>query len=205
MGTPETSIWAAIPVKPFDIGKSRLGLVGDARTLTNRAFLDHVLGVAGAVLPTDHIVIVSHDEAALAVAHGAGAHGLREPEGGGLNEALTAAAAFAAGHGATAVLSLFADLPELAPEDLRAMIAAFAGDNLVIAPDDKDSGSNALLMRPNALPYRHGPDSLSRHLDAARMAHVAVSVIRRPGLMRDVDTPAQYSAVASGSRPDCPS
>ncbi|MDB5706600.1 MAG: cofC [Sphingomonas bacterium] len=193
------AIWAVIPVKPFDEGKSRLGLIGDARATTNRAFLDHVLGTALAVLPAGNVVVVSRDETALAVARRAGARGLYEPDEGDLNDALAIGAKFAGERGAAGVLSLFVDLPDLAPQDIRSMISEFTGDNLVIAPDEKGSGSNALLMVPNALPYRHGQDSLWRHLDAARETKTPFAIVRRPGLMRDVDTPAQYASIAERS------
>lgn len=192
---PAAAIWAVIPVKPFGEGKSRLGLPDGERAEANRAFLEHVLMTAAAVLPPSRIVIVSRDEAALAMGRRMGARGLCERDEGDLNDALATGAGFAGSRGADGVLSLFADLPSLCAQDLYAMLAAFTGGNVVIAPDEIGSGTNALLMPPNRLPYRHGPDSLWRHLDAAREARLPFSIVRRDGLMRDVDTPAQFAAL----------
>ena len=191
------AIWAVIPVNAFVIGKSRLGLEGEARVAANRGFLDHVLTVVASVLDVGNIVVISRDEDALAMARREGARTVLEGAESDLNDALTAGARFAGERGALGVLSIFTDLPDLAAADLNAMIAAFTGDNLVIAPDEQGSGSNALLMVPNALPYRHGPNSLWRHLEAAREAHAPFAIVRRPGLMRDIDTPAQYAEIAS--------
>jgi 2-phospho-L-lactate guanylyltransferase len=188
---PATPIWAVIPVKPFALGKSRLALGEGERAAINRGFLTHVLGVAAAVLPASHIVIVSHDEDALAMARAAGARALREDGVGGLNDALAQGARFADERGAQGVLSLFTDLPDLTPDDLHAMLGAFSGGNLVLAPDEQGSGTNAMLMPPNRVPYRHGADSLWRHLEAARDAQVDFALVRRTGLMRDVDTADQ--------------
>lgn len=193
--TSADGIWVVIPVKPFAQGKSRLSLPLDDRFAINRAFFDHVLAVSRDVVPGRNILVISRDEAALAAARRGGARALREEEEGDLNDALAIGAQHADQRGARGTLSLFADLPYLGADDLEAMISAFDGDNLVIAPDERGSGSNAMLMAPGAFPYRHGTASFWRHLDAARERGAGFDVIRRSGLMRDIDTPADLAAL----------
>ena len=195
------AIWIVIPVKPLAEGKARLMLAELERVEANRAFLDHVLAVARAAVVRDHVVVVSRDEAVLAIARRAGARAVREEQGRDLNDALASGAAFARARGARGILSVFADLPYLTRQDLEAMVAAFDGCNLVIAPDEAGTGSNALLMAPNAIAYRHGADSFWRHLDAARASATPFRVVRRTGLMRDIDLPAQFEALRATLRP----
>lgn len=198
---PET-LWAIVPVKPFAEGKSRLGLAEAERGAVNRAFMIHVLDVVGALLPGSRIVIVSRDREALAIAAARGVRGLSEPSGSDLNDALTQGAGYVQALGADAVLSISTDLPHLTPGDARAMIAAFAPDGAVFAPDEREVGTNAILMRPMAMPYRHGVGSLASHLSAAEQAQISPILVRRPGLARDVDTRFAYRALFREETPN---
>ena len=191
-GFSRDALWIVLPVKPLAEGKSRLMPGGADRHAINQAFCHHVMHVACQTIAPEHVVVVSRDEAVLAMGRRAGARALREGEGD-LNDALAFGAGFARARGASGILSLFADLPFLTRGDLLAMISAFDGTNLVIAPDEDGSGSNALLMAPGALPYRHGPGSFWRHLDAARETSCAFGIIRREGLMCDIDVPAHLA------------
>lgn len=202
-GTVPEDLWAVIPVKPFAEGKSRLELPVSERCAVNRAFLKHVVETVGAVIPRSRIVIVSRDAEALALASLYGARGLAEAPGGDLNHALAQGAAYVQALGANAVLSISTDLPHLSPDDVRAMIAAFTAENAaVLAPDDQDVGTNAILMRPLAIQYHHGIGSLALHRAAAEAAGIAPLLVRRPGLARDVDTPFAYRALLRETAPD---
>lgn len=187
--------WAVIAAKPLHLGKSRLRLPDDQRVSINRAFLLHVLETVTMVLPPLHVVVISSDERVLMLARRAGARALPESPHGDLNIALSQGARFAAARGAGAVLSIAADLPGLSPDDLHAMMHAHASNDLVLAPDEHGTGTNAMVMAPNRLPYRHGPGSLWRHLEAAREAELRFVILRREGLMRDVDLPDQLPAL----------
>jgi 2-phospho-L-lactate guanylyltransferase len=185
-------LWAIVPVKPFAEGKSRLGLADSQRSVINRAFLTHVLSVIGAVVPQSRIVVVSRDSAALALAQAVGAGALLEEPEGDLNEALTQAAAHVQAHGADAVLSVSTDLPHLTPADICAMVALSCASNVVLAPDEQENGTNAILMRPMAISYRHGIGSFEAHLTVTADAQLSPVIVRRPGLARDIDTPSAY-------------
>jgi 2-phospho-L-lactate guanylyltransferase len=95
------------------------------------------------------------------------------------------------GSGASAVLVLPADLPLVTSADIEAMIAlAEPTPALVLAPDRKGEGTNALLSAPPALiEYKFGPQSYANHRSSASAAGVRVVECRRPGLALDLDLP----------------
>ena len=194
-----SDIWIVVPVKPYETGKSRLRLALAERIAVNRAFFEHVLRTAAAVVDPSRVVIVSGSDEILGTARRFGARSVREDGHATLNDSLAKGAAFAGVRGADGVLSLFADLPYLDSGDLTAMIAPFVGGNLIIAPDEAGSGTNALLMAPNALPYRHQSDSFWLHLSAAREASMPFNIVRRSGLMRDIDTPEHFAELSLDS------
>jgi len=189
-------IWAIIPVKPFAEGKSRLGLPSDLRQSACRAFFGRVFGAVSDVLPPRNILVVSRDDEVMAMARMGGARALREEKGGDLNDALSAGAVFAEERGATGLLSIASDLPSVTAEDVESMIGVFDGDNLVIAPDEDGGGTNAMLMPPRAMPYRHGENSFWRHLDAAKAEDRRIMIVSRSGLSQDIDKVGQYALYA---------
>jgi len=187
------NVWAIIPARPLEEGKSRLAsaLSAAERRRLNEDFFRQTLQTAASVVGTGRTLAVSRSRTMLQIARTMGVEAALEDAPHGLNEALTQAAGRALAQGADAVLSLSCDLPFLEAGDVRAMIAAADdGARLAIAGDRAGTGTNALLMSPpGAIPYLYGPDSFSRHADAARAAGIAMTVVRRPGLAFDVDTP----------------
>jgi 2-phospho-L-lactate guanylyltransferase len=115
----------------------------------------------------------------------------------GLNEALTQAATHVAASGAEALLVLPADLPLVTPDDIDALIAVLGPQPSVVLAASRDGGTNALLVRPPlALPFLYGPNSLARHMEAARQRGIGVEAVRSPGLMLDVDQPDDLTLLA---------
>ncbi len=193
-------IYAVVPVKTLAVAKSRLE---PALSAAERAGLVENLlqGVLRALAESGVIAataVVSPDPRAGALAVAMGAVGLLDP-GGGLNAALEAGRAWAVGQEATALLVLLGDLPLLAGRDIVAMTAlleaAPADDpTVVLAPDRRDGGTNAMLLRPpGALPFAFGFDSYRRHHAAAVAAGVAVRLYRAPGTAFDLDTPSDLA------------
>lgn len=185
-------IWVVIPVKSLRAAKSRLCLPEHEQQRITSALFDHVLDTAISFAGAHNVTVVSRDNEVINRARGKDAFTLLEQPGGTLNDALSCGAELAERHGANAVLSLFSDLPHLSINDLRDMARLFNGANLVIAPDRFGMGSNALLMKPNAISYCHGPASFWRHLDEGRKAGLTCQIIRRAGLMQDLDHPTDY-------------
>ena len=193
----ESSTWIVIPVRSLTDGKRRLAPVlgPDERAgLVRRMFLRTLEAAIEAGPP---VLVVSPDPAALALARGRGATGLEEPRPVELNHALELAAVEAAARGATALLVVSADLPDLGAEDLRAMLppppaapSAPAGAVVRIAPDEAGIGTNALYVRPpGLLSFEYGKTSCRRHLGQARARGARVERVDRPGLKFDLDTP----------------
>ena len=160
----------------------------DKRISLNLNMFHHVLSILYDVFPPDRLVVVSRSSALLDVAHNGGSVAHRETTEG-LNAALREGARIAVERGATQILTMSSDLPFLAPDDIRALLAT-EGD-VVVATDRARTGTNALLLRrPFGIDYRYGEASLSAHLAAAEDAGLAATVVDRPGLARDIDMPS---------------
>lgn len=189
---------AVIPVKPRHAAKSRLSQALDERA--RAALSDRLLGrVLEAVRRAGiDAIVVSRDAVVRNAAATAAAYAVDEPMAGGLNAALDAGRAAAIELGATALLVLPGDLPDVTPEDVRALMAALpAAPSVVIAPDEAGSGTNALLLSPpDAIPFCFGAGSFALHHAAAHAAGIEPVVVRRPGLAFDVDTPDHLNRLA---------
>jgi 2-phospho-L-lactate guanylyltransferase len=101
------------------------------------------------------------------------------------------------------VLVLPADLPLISPQDVETLISkADQPPVVVIAPDRRRSGTNALLaIPPGLIEYDFGPDSFQRHLDRAEQAGVRVEVCELPSLGLDVDIPEDLEILRQEKSP----
>jgi 2-phospho-L-lactate guanylyltransferase len=174
---------AVVPMKSMDLAKGRLASVLDAtgRHALARQMLEHVLatlreaGLAG-------VQVASADDGT-----------------GDLNADVTAAARRVQEQGASELLLVMADLPYLAAADIAAMIEAGRTSNIVIA-EAKDGGTNALLLRPPTVlqfAFATSRPSAAFHADHARNVGIEPTIVRRPGLARDIDTPDDLTALVS--------
>ena len=185
-------LWAVIPAKPAEEGKSRLAevLTIAQRTRLNRRLFRNTLGIVCAVFPPERVLVVSRDPALLGIAAAAGAQALTE-HGDDLNQALHQAADFPLITGG--LLAISADLPNLTADDLHALLAEPGA--VTIAPDRAGQGTNALLTTPAAcIPYRFGENSFALHCAEAARINIVPRVISRPGLGQDLDTPEDLRA-----------
>lgn len=220
-----------VPVKRLAEAKRRLApvLTDEERLALSWSLLRHVLAVvqqAQEALPARGLVI-SGDSAVLRAADTLGLALLDEasPPGAGaparvsaensnsspdspLNAALEQAALWACREGASALLVLPADLPLVALEDVEALWRASqqlaSPSSLVIAPDGRGAGTNALLVRPpDALRFQFGPDSFRRHCQQAQRLGLACHIHRSPRLELDVDLPGDLAGPAEDlARPE---
>jgi 2-phospho-L-lactate guanylyltransferase len=203
--------WAVVPFRGPG-GKRRLAPILDepGRRVLAEAMLADVLAALVACAAVDRIVVISPPplappRAAADVAGDDRIEWLAEPSGAGLatpseglNGALAHVQRLAAGADVGRLLIVPADLPLLSAEDVQALLGAVAppapgaqgSDSVAIAPDETESGTNALLLSPpDAIAPRFGPDSFRAHLAAAEAHGAAPTVVHRPGLALDVDTP----------------
>jgi 2-phospho-L-lactate guanylyltransferase len=194
------TLWAIVPVKPLRFGKSRLAgvLTEDERTDLNRRLLAHTLDTLKAIPELEHVLVISRDPAALALARDHGARTVQENGAPQLNVALTRATVIAQTYSTQGVLIVPADLPLVTPEDIRAMLDLVKNPPVVvIAPDRRRSGTNALLVCPAGLiEYDFGPDSFERHCDRARKAGARLEIFDLPSIALDVDLPEDLNMVA---------
>lgn len=202
------SIWAIIPARPLEEGKSRLAgaLTAAERRSLNHNFFHQTLETAATVVGRDRVLVVSRSEALLATARDMQFQTLAEAAPYGLNAALTQAARTVARLGATTVLSVSCDLPFLIPDELRALLAAARdGDRPAIASDRAGTGTNALVMSPvGAIPYLYGLGSFEAHCAAARAAGLELSTVRKAGLSFDIDTPDDFEQMEEIRRETIP-
>ena len=200
----DNQTWAVLPAKPFDEAKSRLDSVlsaGERHDLA-RGLLLQSLDALQASEAIDHILVVSSDPVVLTLAAEHGAETLQETRAG-LNQALVQARRHAMQLGARSLLVLASDLPLLAATDIDAIFAA--GDaGVVIAPDRRHQGTNALLLRPpDAIEFAFGESSFQRHLELALAAGADAQEIALPGLAFDVDLAEDWQDLAAlGWQPD---
>ncbi len=193
------SIWAIVPVKPLRRGKSRLAglLTEDQRTRLNRYLLQHILDTLNEVQEIEHTLVVSRDPAALALTRELGGRTVLENGAPQFNLALKRATAVAKMHGSHAVLILPADLPLVTAEDIRKLLKRGEGPPVVvIAPDRRADGTNALFVNPaGLLDYAYGPGSSRRHADLAAAAGARVEIVSSPSIALDLDIPEDLQAL----------
>lgn len=194
-------IWAVVPVKPLRRGKSRLAgvLTEEERTLINYIMFGNTLKVLNQVKEIDHILVVSRDPSALALARDYGARTVLEDKEAhtSLNVALTRATQVARTFSATGVFIVPADIPFIQEEDIRAMISCVkTTPAVVIHPDRHMDGTNALLVvPPGSIEYSFGVGSFGRHCDIAKVKGICLEICQLPSIGLDLDTPEDLEIV----------
>jgi 2-phospho-L-lactate guanylyltransferase len=186
--------WAIVPVKPLSLAKSRLAqvLCDTARESLVRRMLEHTLQVLRECQPPlDGTLVVSSDSRVLTLAQEYAAIPLAETGGDGLNAALVQAIGEAKRRRARGVLILPADLPMLSVDALRDVLERMPpAPGVVVVPDRRESGTNALAMQPcDLLAPAYGPGSFRRHCAEGRRRNAHVVVVRSAALALDVDRP----------------
>ena len=182
-----------IPLKRLDAAKSRLAsaLTAPERRRLMAAMVAHVVRAARAA-DAGRVVIASSDPAAAGLADRLGVEWASDggrPWNAGLVYARGTLPAPAA-----AVLYLAGDLPLVEPGDVTALVDAGVSGSAVVGRAH-DGGTNALWVSPpDALEPAFGaPRSAAVHAGRAGERGLTVVMIDRPGLARDVDTPADLA------------
>ena len=191
---PDRSLAVIVPMKPLSLAKQRLRpvLQDEARRALAHDMLTHVLATVAESEIADMAVLISADRQVLQLASAWGFLPLPENDSG-YNGSTAQAIAWAQRAGMDAVLVLPADLPDLQVADLHTLKAlmADATQAVILAPDDTETGTNALLLRPpDLISPSFGPDSFNRHCLLARAAGVEPTIYRSPSLAFDIDLPS---------------
>jgi 2-phospho-L-lactate guanylyltransferase len=169
-----------IPFAGID-GKTRLHASSRVRRNVSLAMLGDVLAAARSV---GHIRLVTPDEEGAALGRDAGAECVPDP-GGGQGAAVQAALA---GLEAGAIVIANADLPCVAPDDLRALLAATPAGGIALV-EAIDGTTNALsIPAPETFAPLYGTDSARRFLARARELGLEAVSAAIPNLADDVDT-----------------
>lgn len=186
-------LWAIVPVKPLRRGKSRLAgvLSEDERALLNFTMLSSTLRTLREVEEIEHILVVSRDPAALSLAREYNAKTVQEDGQPELNTALQRATVVAQMYAAQEILILPADLPLLSANDIRRILQRAKNPPVVvISPDRRNDGTNALYMNPPGLiEYRYGAGSFHQHVEQAKAKGVRVEICQLSTLSLDLDLP----------------
>jgi 2-phospho-L-lactate/phosphoenolpyruvate guanylyltransferase len=193
-------IVAVVPIRSLRHGKTRLSPVlgMEARETLLRGIADRVVTAAVDCGRIETILVVSPEAETLAWAAGFGPAvvAMPQPEDrAGLNGAIEAGRAWALDHGASALVSLFADLPLIAPDDIRGLVTRT--EPVVLGPDRRGEGTNALLLRLAGrgpeFRFAFGDGSLAKHLDEARRLELNAATHDAPGIGFDLDSPDDWS------------
>ncbi len=134
-----------------------------------------------------------------------GARTVQENGAPGLNLALARATIVAQNYTTRGILIVPADLPLVTRQDLRKLVALGTRPPVVVvAPDRRGEGTNALLVSPVGLiEYAFGTNSYQRHLKEAAASGARLEVCDLVRLSLDVDLPEDLALVreAKSSRP----
>ncbi len=200
------NLWAIVPFKNLHASKSRLdgALTSEERMAVSRDLLTRTLGLLVSAPAVVRTLLVSQDSEALALGATLGAIPVVEAAPPDLNRAVSQAAAQAAAGGATAVLVLPADLPLLTGGDIEWLCErAKQPPVVVLAPDRRGDGTNALLLSPPGLiEYAFGAGSYHRHRELAKQAGARVEVCDLPSLALDIDLVEDLDLLRDGRTAD---
>jgi 2-phospho-L-lactate guanylyltransferase len=190
------NVYAIIPVKPLQDGKSRLRdiLSDHDRELQNRHFLQRTLSLAEDFPGPSLTIVVSRSEEVCEIARSRGMIALAESPDSDLNAALALATDFALTRNADGMIYLPVDLPLAAPETLRQVVSHRRHPSLVLVPDRHLQGTNVLFQAPIKLRrFAFGRNSLRCHIGMAHVAGLKPRVTRIGSLAFDIDSPLDIS------------
>jgi 2-phospho-L-lactate guanylyltransferase len=194
-------IWGVIPVKSFRAAKSRLsGLLSPRqRAELARTMFEHVHNTLRLSEHLDGILVVTDSEDIARRASNMGVRALRDPpdDGSGrhpLTQVVEAALTHLAGLRVDVGLVVMGDLPELRITDIELIKRAKVDNDVIISPDRRSTGTNALCASVDAgLALHFGqPDSFARHRRAAQERGLSVQIYRSPTVALDIDVAADY-------------
>lgn len=187
------TLWAIVPVKPLKRGKSRLSSILSVteRTTLNQSMLVNTLKTLKSISEIDTVLVVSRDPAALAIARDFDARTVLENGSPELNTALRRAAMVAKAYYANQILVMPADLPLVKAEHIKDFLALSDSEpELIIAPDRRNDGTNALFINPaDLIDFYYGPKSFTKHISAAKLKGATIQIVENEVLGLDLDLP----------------
>jgi 2-phospho-L-lactate guanylyltransferase len=187
------TLWAIVPVKPLKRGKSRLSeiLSVTERAELNRRMLENTLRTLNSISEIDTVLVVSKDTEALSIARELNARTVLEDGNPELNTALQRAKMVAKAYYVNEIIILPADLPLLTPHTIKDFLShATEPPQMIIAPDNRKDGTNALYINPvDLINFHYGPGSYPIHMEAAQNAKAKITIIENEEMGLDLDLP----------------
>jgi 2-phospho-L-lactate/phosphoenolpyruvate guanylyltransferase len=186
-------VFAIVPVKNFESGKSRLAslLTVEERVKLSELFLDYTLNTLTNTSAISNVVVVSSDKRAERIAKIHNAKFLQEKKNQGVNAAVALADVYISEYAVDATIVIPQDLPLLLPEDIERICTSAQEHEkcLVICPSLRFDGSNALLRRPPLLiTTNYDNDSYNVHIKKAKASDAIIKIIKTKRIMTDIDT-----------------
>jgi 2-phospho-L-lactate/phosphoenolpyruvate guanylyltransferase len=186
-------VFAIVPVKNFESGKSRLAslLTVEERVKLSELFLDYTLNTLSNTSAISNVVVVSSDKRAERIAKLYNAKFLQEKKNQGVNAAVALADVYISEYAVDATIVIPQDLPLLLPEDIERICTSAQEHEkcLVICPSLRFDGSNALLRRPPLLiTTNYDNDSYNVHIKKAKASNAIIKIIKTKRIMIDIDT-----------------
>lgn len=192
---------AIIPVRSLSGGKTRLAAVLSPRERHDliASMLRQATRAALEAGPINRAIVVSGDAETLDFATSLDPRviAVRQGQREGLLAALDVARTTALASNPSSLAILFGDLPLIEPVDVRVLLAH--DTEVVIAPDRRGAGTNALVLRGRAIApfaFQFGTDSRQRHENEAARLSLTVSLCRAPGTLFDLDTPDDWRVLS---------
>lgn len=190
------TLWAVLPVKRLEKGKSRLRpcLGSEELFMLNwTQFLSTFEKLVNCP-EIDKVLVVSADEKILNHVRENGQIALPEHEKSSLNLAVSQALSFIKDSDGGQVLILPADLPWMTGKDLSGFIQLKKDSNFIaIVPDQKQTGTNAVLIsNPGLLKPKFGENSFQKHTKQAQNIGTKLIVWLNKNIQRDLDTPQDF-------------
>jgi len=188
-------VLAIVPIKALDSAKQRLSAVLSAqqRGELARAMAHDVLSVLQEAHSITRVLVCAGDQTGVELAN----HYLFDvlPDIGDCKGDLNKIVRCALNDNPDSpVLVVHADMPFLRTEDVEAVASALRENDVVIAPDREQKGSNIVAWRrSNAFAPYYGADSFSRNSESAKELNLKLHVCVLQNAALDIDTAENYA------------
>jgi 2-phospho-L-lactate guanylyltransferase len=193
------ALWAIIPVKPLNRGKSRLAsiLSDNERSALNYKLLINTLKSIQKVSQIKGTIVISCDPSTLCLAREQGANTVYENGITNINRAIRRAAFAAKSRNASRIFILPADLPFINGNNINMFLSKSGNPpEIVIAPDYRKDGTNALLINPlGCFEYEYGVSSFRKHIEQAQNKELHIEICFMDSFQYDLDFPKDFRLV----------
>ena len=198
--------FAIVPIKKLENAKTRLSslLDTDDRIHLSLLMLQDTLQTLSVVQSLTQIITVSADKRVEKIALKYGATFLLEEKERGVNSAIALADNYCIKEAADATMVIPHDLPLLNSIDISKACKLAENESrcIVICPSLRYDGTNMLLrIPPSIITTFYDADSYNAHVKAATRLGISVKLLFSKGLMHDIDTPEDASAIIKEETP----